>query len=97
MILDQHSSSHMTYKDPNSEFSKSEIGQWHLVVFFSRKMIPAKIRYEIHDQKLLAIVEGFKTWCHYLEGCKYKAFVFTNHNNFRRFIDTKSLSSCQVR
>ncbi len=33
MTSDQHSFSHMTHKDPN--FSKFEIGQWHLVAFFS--------------------------------------------------------------
>ena len=43
-------------------------GRWHPVAFFSRKMIPAKTRYETHDSELLAIVETFKTWRHYLEG-----------------------------
>ena len=60
-------------------------------------MIPAKTRYETHDAELLAIVKAFKNWHHYLEGCKYKVLVLTDHNNLRRFIDTKSLSSRQVR
>ncbi len=60
-------------------------------------MIPAETRYEIHDGKLLAIVETFKTWRHYLEGCKHEVLVLTNHNNLQRFMDTKSLSSRQVR
>ncbi len=60
-------------------------------------MIPAKTCYKTHDQELLAIVEVFKTWHHYLEGCKYEVLVFTDHNNLRQFMDTKSLSSCQVR
>ena len=60
-------------------------------------MIPAKSRYETHDSKLWAIVEAFKTWWQYLECCKYKVLVLTDHNNLRRFIDTKSLSSRQVR
>ena len=59
-------------------------------------MIPAETRYETHDGKLLAIVKVFKTWRHYLEGCKHEILVLTNHNNLRRFIDTKSLSSRQV-
>ncbi len=77
--------------------SKSEIGQWHPVAFFSQKMIPAETRYKTHNQELLAIVEAFKTWRHYLEGCKHEVFVLTDHNNLRRFTDTKSLSSRQVR
>ena len=60
-------------------------------------MIPAEIWYETHDQELLAIVEAFKTWRHYLEGCKFEVLVLTNHNKLCRFMDNKSLSSRQVR
>ncbi len=35
MTSDQHSSSYVTHKDPNSDIFKSEIGQWYLVAFFS--------------------------------------------------------------
>ena len=72
-------------------------GQWHPVVYFFRKMIPAKTRYKTYNAELLAIVEAFKTWRHYLEGCKHEVLILTNHNNLRRFMDTKSLSSRQVR
>ena len=75
----------------------SEIGQWYPVAYYSRKMIPAKTRYKTHDTKLLAIVEVFKNWRYYLEDCQYKVLVLTNHNNLHRFIDTKNLSSRQVR
>ncbi len=71
MTLDQHFSGHVTYEDLNSDFPKSEIGQWNRVAYFSQKMISAETRYKTHDQKLLAIVKAFKTWCHYLEGCKH--------------------------
>ena len=60
-------------------------------------MIAAGTRYKTHNAKLLAIVKAFKTYCHYLEGCKYKVFVLTNYNNLQRFIDIKNLSFCQVR
>ena len=60
-------------------------------------MIPAEIWYKTHDGELLAIVEAFKTWRHYLKGCKHKVLVLTDHNNLRQFMDTKSLSSKQVR
>ena len=60
-------------------------------------MIPAETHYETHDGKLLAIMEAFKTWRHYLEGCKHEVLVLTNHNNLCRFMDTKSLSFRQVR
>ena len=60
-------------------------------------MIPAETQYKTHNGELLAIVEAFKTWRHYLEGCKHEVLVLTDHNNLRRFMDTKSLSSRQVR
>ena len=76
---------------------KTDLRQWHLVAFFLRKMIPAEIRYETHDGELLAIVKAFKTWRHYLKGCKHEVLILTDHNNLRHFMDTKSLSSRQVR
>ena len=75
----------------------SETSQWYPVAYYSQKMIPAETRYETHNAKLLAIVEAFKNWHHYLEDCQYKLLVLTNHNNLRRFMNTKSLSSRQVR
>ncbi len=96
MISDQHSFGHMTYKDLNSDFPKSEIDQWHPVAFFSQKMIPAETWYKTHNQERLAILEALKTWRHYLKGCKYKVFILTDHNNLHRFMDTRSLGSCQV-
>ncbi len=47
MTSDQHFSSHVTNEDPNS--SKSEIGQWHLIAFFSQKMIPVETWYQTNN------------------------------------------------
>ena len=60
-------------------------------------MILAETRYETHDNELPTIVEAFKTWRHYLEGSQHEVLVLTDHNNLRRFMETKSLSSRQVR
>ena len=60
-------------------------------------MIPVETQYKTHNTELLAIVKAFKTWRHYLEGCKHKVLVLTDHNNLRRFIYTKNLSFRQVR
>ncbi len=79
-----------------SQLTLDNSGRWHPVAFFSRKMIPAETRYKTHNGKLLAIVEAFKTWRHYLEGCKHEALVLTDHNNLQNFINTKSLSFRQV-
>ena len=80
-----------------SQLTSDDSGRWHPVAFFSRKMIPAETRYETHDGELLAIVEAFKTWRHYLERSQHEVLVLTDHNNLRRFMETKSLSFRQVR
>ena len=82
---------------PDGVVTKTDLSQWHPVAFFSRKMIPAETRYETHDGELLAIVKAFKTWRHYLEDCKHEVLVLIDHNNLCCFMDTKSLSSRQVR
>ena len=55
-VLNQFTFNHLT-----SDHLTSNQGQWHPVVYFSRKMIPAKTKYETHDGKLLAIIKVFKT------------------------------------
>ena len=59
--------------------------------------MPAVTRYKTYNAELLVIVKAFKTWRHYLEGCKYKIPILTNHNNLRRFMGIKNLNFCQVR
>ena len=51
-----------------SQLTLDDLGRWHPVAFFSYKKIPAETRYKTHNGELLAIVEVFKTWRHYLEG-----------------------------
>ena len=69
---------------------------WHPVAYYLCKMLPAERNYEIHDAELLAIVEGFKTWRHYLEGAAYTILVLTDHNNLKKFIETTCLSGRQI-
>ena len=69
----------------------------HPIAFFSRKLKEAERNYETHDAELLAIVEGFKHFRHYLEGSAYPVRVLTDHNNLRYFMSTKDLNSRQAR
>ena len=39
----------------------------HPVAFHSRKFDATKINYEIYDKELLAIVDSFTQWRHFLE------------------------------
>ena len=38
----------------------NNLGQWHSVAYFLRKMIPAETWYKTYDGELLAIIEAFK-------------------------------------
>ena len=70
---------------------------WHLIAYYLRKMLPVEQNYETHDVELLAIVEGFKTWRHYLERAAYTNLVFTDHNNLKKFMETTRLSGRQTK
>ncbi len=80
-----------------SQLTSDNLGRWHPVAFLYRKIIPAETWYETYNGELLAIVEAFKTWRHYLEGCKHEFLMLIDHNNLQHFIEMKSLSSRQVR
>jgi len=71
--------------------------QWHPVAFHSRKMIAAERNYDTHDGELLAIVDCFKQWRHYLEGAQHQVELLSDHANLVWFMTTKVLSRRQVR
>ena len=64
-----------------SQLTSHNLAKLHPVAFVSQKMIPIETRYETHDGKLLAIVEAFMTWKHYLKYFRHEVFIFTNYNN----------------
>jgi hypothetical protein len=72
-------------------------GRLHPVTFHSRKFIAAEINYEIHDKELLAIVDSFQEWRHFLEGVQHPVTVYTDHKNLEYFMSTKVLNRRQVR
>lgn len=73
--------------------------QWHPIAFWSKKMTDTERRYEAHDGELLAIVEAFKHWRHYLEGSRYPVVVKSDHANLRTFMEPrmKRLNGRQTR
>ena len=61
----------------------------HPVDFHSRKLNDAERNYEIHDKELLAILDAFKEWKHYLLGANELVTVYTDHQNLQYFLTTK--------
>ena len=70
---------------------------WKPVAFFSRKMSPSERNYATGDAEMLAIVEAFKTWRHYLESPAHKVLVLTDHHTLQSFLTTKPLGRMQAR
>ena len=54
------------------------------------------MNYNTYDLELLAIVQVFKHWRHYLESSSYLIWVLTNHVNLRYFFITKKLNQQQA-
>ena len=49
---------------------KDEQGRKHPVAFYSRKMTPAELNYNVHDKELLVIVAVLLEWRVYLKGAR---------------------------
>ncbi len=71
-------------------------GRLHPIAFHSQKFTAAEINYEIHDKELLAIVNSFQEWRHFLEGAQHSVTVYTDHKNLEYFMSTKVLNRRQV-
>ena len=67
------------------------------VAYYLRKLTEAELNYDVHDKELLAIVECFRTWRHYLKGAHHQVKVITDHKNLTYFMTTKVLNQRQVR
>ena len=52
-----------------------ETGKFKLIAYYSRKLSPAELNYDIHDKELLAIVVAFEQWRVYLKGSTYPVQV----------------------
>jgi hypothetical protein len=65
------------------------------IAFYSRKMVPAELNYEIHNKEMLAIISCFKEWRQYMEGSFTE--VLTDHRSLEYFTTTKQLNRRQAR
>ena len=71
-------------------------GRWHPVAYMSRKLKGAELRYGTPDAELLAIIEAFRTWRHYLSYVQYTIEVLTDHLNHRYLASKPQLNSRQA-
>lgn len=72
-------------------------GKLKPIAFFSRKLNPAEMNYEIHDKELLAIVSALKAWRRYVEGTEEPVRIITDHQPLTYFQTKRMLSRRQAR
>lgn len=76
--------------------TQENLGQRHPLAYYSRKMTPAELNYDIHDKELLAIVSALEHWRVYAEGVP-GLIILSDHKNLTHFTTTKKLMRRQVR
>ncbi|KAK3512832.1 hypothetical protein QTP70_026483 [Hemibagrus guttatus] len=69
----------------------------HPCAFFSRKLSPAEVNYDIGNRELLAIKLALEEWRHWLEGAKHPFVVLTDHKNLEYLRAAKRLNPRQAR
>jgi len=54
--------------------------------------MPVKQNYDIHNKELLAIIDAFKNWQHYLQEARHEISIITNYKNLMAFTIDKKLN-----
>lgn len=78
----------------------SQYGDDHLlhpIAYFSGRLTPAQVNYEIYDKELLAVVTAFEHWRAELQGTSEPVSVISDHKNLEYFMTTKTLNRRQAR
>lgn len=69
----------------------------HPCAYFSRRLSPAEVNYDIGNRELLAVVLALQEWRHWLEGAEHPFIVWTDHKNLTYLQSAKRLNSRQAR
>jgi len=71
-------------------------GILHPVGYYSRKLKDPERNYDIHDKKLLAIVDALRKWDTYCKTTGLKITIFTDHKNLEYWKTKKDLNLRQA-
>ncbi|MBW0503442.1 hypothetical protein O181_043157 [Austropuccinia psidii MF-1] len=66
------------------------------IAFYSCKLLPAELNYEIHDKELLGIVWTFKRWRAFLLSLSNPFEVLKDHSSLQYFMSSKVLTHHQA-
>ncbi|MBW0500983.1 hypothetical protein O181_040698 [Austropuccinia psidii MF-1] len=68
----------------------------HPIAFYTCKLLPAELNYEIHEKELLGIVWALKFWRSFLLSISESFEVFTDHSSLPYFMSSKVLTCRQA-
>ena len=71
--------------------------RWHLVIYYSQKMTPAELNYNIYNKELLGIITALKEQRAFLYSTIKLFKVIIDYKNLVGFLITKELNQRQVR
>src|SRR3984885_3118416 len=69
----------------------------HPVAFYSWKLAPAEIHYDVHDKEMLAVIQGLKEFRPWLSGTIIPISIITDHKNLEYFMAQRQLNRRQAR
>ena len=76
---------------------KGKDRKWRPVAFISKSLSPAERNYEIHNKKMLVVIQCLEDWRYYLEGTKKEFEIWTDHKNLQYFMSSQKLNCRQAR
>ena len=68
------------------------LDRWHLIIYYSYKMTPPELNYNIYNKELLGIVIVLKEWRAFLQKTIELFIVKTDYKNLTRFLTIKKLN-----
>ena len=65
---------------------------WYLVAYYSRKLTPLELNYDIYNKELLGIIVALKEWRVFLQSIIELFIVKIDHKNLIGFLIMKELN-----
>ena len=67
-------------------------GLLHPLCFYSHKLIPVEINYDVHNKEMLGVIKSLKEFHPWLSGTVLPISVITNHKNLEYFMSSQQLN-----
>ena len=67
------------------------------MAYYSKKLTPLELNYNIYNKELLAIVTALKEWRAFLQGIIELFIIKTDYKNLTGFLTIKKLNHRQVK